>query len=86
MPSTTLKGKVLESVLLGEVLMTSLILLVCLAASPAVCREEYPPVEVDSGVACLVEGQMIAAEWLEEHPKWALKGWRCKFGPREKAA
>ena len=86
MPSTTLKGKGLESVLLGEVLMTSLILLVCLAASPAVCREEYPPVEVDSGVACLVEGQMIAAEWLEEHPKWTLKGWRCKFGPREKAA
>ena len=56
-----MKGKVLESVFLGEVLMTSVILLVCLAGSPAVCREEYPPVEVGSSVACLMEGQMIAA-------------------------
>jgi hypothetical protein len=29
--------------------------------------------------------RFIAAEWLEEHPKWTLKGWRCRSGAREKS-
>jgi len=65
--------------------MISLILVVCLASSPDVCREETPPIDVDSPMACLVEGQQIAAEWLEDHPKWSLRGSRCRFGQREKA-
>jgi hypothetical protein len=65
--------------------MVSLILIVCLAASPQTCQEERPPVEVESGVFCLMEGQLIAAEWIEEHPKWMLRGWRCKSGPPEKS-
>jgi hypothetical protein len=65
--------------------MVSLILLVCLAASPETCQEARPPVEVDSGLSCLVEGQLMAAAWLEEHPKWTLRGWRCRLGPPEKS-
>ena len=63
----------------------SLILLVCLAASPQTCQEERPPVEVQSSLSCIVEGQVIAAAWLEDHPKWMLRGWRCKLGAPEKS-
>jgi len=65
--------------------MVSLILLVCLAASPETCREERPPVEVETGLSCLMQGQLIAVEWLEEHPKWTLRGWQCKLGVPEKS-
>jgi hypothetical protein len=65
--------------------MVSLILLVCLVSSPETCQEERPPVEVASSLSCVIEGQLIAAEWLEEHPKWALKGWRCRLGAPEKS-
>jgi hypothetical protein len=61
-----------------------LVLLVCLAASPKICREERPPVEVASSLSCITEGQLIAVEWLEEHPKWMLRGWQCKSGRPEK--
>jgi hypothetical protein len=49
--------------------MTSLILIVCLAAAPDVCREEQPPVDVASAMSCAMEGQLIALQWLD-----ALKG------------
>jgi hypothetical protein len=66
--------------------MISLILVVCLAGSPSVCREETPPVEVDSPMVCMIQGQQIAVEWLDEHPKWSLRSWRCRFGAPEKGA
>lgn len=69
--------------------MVSLILVVCLAASPETCREEQPPLEAQSGLQsglfCLEEGELATAAWLEEHPKWMLKGWRCKLGSVEKS-
>jgi hypothetical protein len=66
--------------------MVTLILIVCLSGTPDVCREEQPPIEVSNAMSCFVQGQQIAAEWLEEHPKWRLEGWRCRLGPREKQA
>jgi hypothetical protein len=66
--------------------MVSLILVVCLAAAPDVCREERPPIEPVSGLSCVMEGQQFASQWLEEHPKWALKGWRCNAAAPGKAA
>lgn len=64
--------------------MITLVLIVCLASSPTVCHEERPPVELDSAMGCLLLGQRIAADWVAEHPKWTLKGWRCQLGPRDK--
>jgi hypothetical protein len=58
--------------------MLSLILTVCLAAAPDTCQEERPPVEPASAVTCMMQGQEIAAEWLNEHPKWVLSAWRCE--------
>lgn len=64
--------------------MITLVLIVCLASTPTVCHEERPPVDVASPMACMVQGEQIAAEWVDEHPKWTLVGWTCHVGPREK--
>ena len=29
-------------------------------------------------MACTVEAQKVATEFLEVHPDWRLKGWRCE--------
>jgi hypothetical protein len=65
--------------------MVSLILVVCLTATPDVRREERPPIDVVSGASCMIRGQQLASQWLNEHPKWVLRGWQCKFGAPEKA-
>jgi hypothetical protein len=56
-----------------------------LSSTPDVCREERPPIDAVSPMACIIQGQQVAAEWLEEHPKWQLSGWRCQLGRRERA-
>ena len=66
--------------------MFTLVLVVCLSATPDVCREERPPIDAVSPMSCVVQGQQIAAEWLEDHPKWQLAAWRCQFGSRGKDA
>jgi hypothetical protein len=66
--------------------MITLILVVCLAATPDICREETPPIDPASSMSCVVQGQLMASEWLSEHPKWLLKGWRCRMGRKEQRA
>jgi len=66
--------------------MMTLILVVCLSATPNVCKEERPIIEAMSPMGCMVQGQQIAAEWVEEHPKWQLSEFRCQAGQRDKAA
>jgi hypothetical protein len=62
------------------VVIATLIIVVCLAADPSICREERPPVDMGEGLSCIMQGQQIAARWLDEHPKWTLRGWRCRIG------
>lgn len=62
--------------------MTTLILVVCLMGSPDICRDEAPP--QDPGLSCLMQGEIAAQAWLLEHPKWTLKGWKCRLGPTPK--
>lgn len=67
-------------------MIPTLILVVCLAATPDICREERPPVDLTSAMACTVLGQQLASTWLDEHPKWLLRGWRCRLGRPERAS
>ena len=67
-------------------MMISLILIVCLAVSPDICREEQRPVDIGSAISCVTAGQLIALQWLDEHPKWMLRGWRCRLGKPESPA
>ena len=63
--------------------MIHLVLTVCLAASPASCKEERPTFD-GSLLACATQGQLLAARWLSEHPAYTLTRWRCEANkPRE---
>lgn len=43
--------------------------------------------EDPSLMACFLAAQPVAAEWMNDHPNWTLKGYRCEIGrPREKSA
>jgi hypothetical protein len=66
--------------------MITLILVVCLSATPDICREERPPIDVANPIQCMTQGEIVAAQWLEEHPKWQLAGLRCQVTRGDKAA
>lgn len=64
--------------------MVHLVLTLCLMASQSQCTDQRPMLEEMSVMACVMQGQQIAQEWLEDHPKWMLSRWRCeKNVPRE---
>ena len=58
--------------------MTALVLVFCLQSTPATCVEVRPMLEKVPAMECLAHGQLYAAHWLEENPKWRLSGWRCE--------
>lgn len=59
-------------------MLANLILVFCLSASPTSCHEERPELKPMPMMACLVEGQRYAQDWLADHPKWSLSRWRCE--------
>ena len=43
--------------------------------------EQHKPVSDEvSGMACTVLAQQYAVDYLQTHPDWMLKGWRCERG------
>ena len=61
--------------------MIVLTLVFCTLANPVICQEVTPDTYL-SGIACFLDAQQKAVAWLDEHPKWELKRWRC--GPPER--
>ena len=63
----------------GEVRMIELVLLVCLASDPTKCHKEWPPFESSqmSMHACMFEGQRLAVQWADAHPKYRVRKWSC---------
>jgi hypothetical protein len=51
-------------------------LVFCLASAPGDCQQERPLLADTSLMSCLVQGQRYASDWLADHPKWTLSGWR----------
>lgn len=56
--------------------MIELVMTVCLLTAPEDCRKERLPFEGPL-MACAIQGQMAAADWLNSHPKWRLSRWAC---------
>lgn len=55
-----------------------LVLIACLIANPAECREDrIAMLELPGPVACLIVAPQVAADWMAAHPKWAVARWRC---------
>jgi len=69
-----------------------LILAFCLISEPEVCNEIRPDLSdvfpIVESLACQIMGERIAAEWVEQHPKWRLDRITCRIGipPREQDA
>jgi hypothetical protein len=65
--------------------MIDLVIVYCLAANPASCQEKRVPAESwGDPLACMVAAQMRAQHYLDEHPKWRLKRWKCEVDvPRQ---
>jgi hypothetical protein len=65
--------------------MVHIVLTFCMLAWQTHCQEDRPMLEGMSLAACMVQGQQIAQEWLTDHPKWMLSGWRCEQNvPRQR--
>lgn len=62
-----------------------MILVLCLARSPNICRDEIAPVSVTM-TQCSMLGPMIGADLLAERPWLKLRGIKCQVGKRERAA
>lgn len=59
--------------------MLELLMTVCLASAPQDCREVRLNFAADntSPMQCMLYGQMEIAKWIEEHPAFQIKKWRC---------
>jgi hypothetical protein len=58
--------------------MVELVFIVCMLAQPAKCERIHPAfVEPMPLGACMRDGPIYAMRWLEEHPGWRLRAWRC---------
>lgn len=69
----------------GLRLTVTMILVLCLARSPNICRDEIAPVSVSLS-ECSMLGPMIGADLLAERPWLKLRGIKCQVGKRERAA
>ncbi len=68
--------------------MIQLVLVYCLMPDNAACVEKRPMVEEPmSAMACMVQAQPMASDFLRSHPKYHLASWRCEIDkPVEKQA
>lgn len=66
--------------------MISLILVACLSAAPASCIEARPYAPGLSLMGCQVLAQQIAADWIEQHPGYEIRRWKCQIGERGRHA
>ena len=59
--------------------MLELVLTVCPLAAPERCQEETPRLAPPLNMwGCMVQGQVYAARWVDEHPRWRLRRWACR--------
>ena len=59
--------------------MIQMVLLVCLLSDPTKCHEETPAFIASHASlhSCMFQGQIIAAQWEEQHPKYTVRRWVC---------
>jgi hypothetical protein len=57
--------------------MIEIVVVFCLGAS-AECREIRHPMDSPLPMACVIAGQREAQDFLRDHPRWRMRGWRCE--------
>lgn len=65
--------------------MIELVIVYCLVADAKTCTEKHLALDrFELIVGCTMSGQMRAQEFLQEHPSFTLKSWRCEMNvPRQ---
>ncbi len=68
--------------------MIELILVYCLSNAPDRCLERREALDhVGSAIECTMRAQNVAQAYIQSHPAYRLKGWRCEVDtPRESPA
>jgi hypothetical protein len=61
-------------------MFATLLVIACLISSPEDCDEYNPNYDQVSLQECVLYGQIGAQKWVEDHPKYFVKGYRCKIG------
>lgn len=60
--------------------MLHLVLTACLTVPSYACRETSLTIyEQMTEMQCALTAQQRIASWSEEHPKWRVVRWRCKY-------
>lgn len=59
--------------------MLELMMTVCLLANANECRDVRLNFDADNAtpMQCMSYGQIEMAKWIEEHPAFRIKQWRC---------
>ncbi len=66
--------------------MIELVLTYCLAADPSRCVEKRPLLDepFPSAMACMVQAQPMAGDFIRQHPAYVLVRFRCEIDrPKE---
>ena len=59
--------------------MIELLFVACLSLSPTDCREQSLLYSEVTPMACMMGAQPELAKWVESHPKFQVKSWKCKM-------
>jgi len=61
--------------------MMTIILSACLVADPNQCKDFRLPLDVQmDSTQCTMSAPPYFAQWMEDHPKWQVRRWKCQPG------
>lgn len=55
----------------------NLIMIACLAANMAECKEVVVQVDTNSQHQCFMQSVHVIAAWQQQNPKYVIKKWTC---------
>jgi hypothetical protein len=50
----------------------------CLSTHPTTCEDKALQFVDISMMACMIGGQPLLAQWVNEHPGWEIERWSCR--------
>lgn len=60
--------------------MIQLVIVYCLVANAANCKEARPAFEQPlTPMGCMMNAQLVAQQYVTTHPEWRLASWRCEL-------
>lgn len=55
-----------------------LLILACLVREPSQCESFHIPFQGPMDLkSCVFRAHLLLGTWIEEHPTWAVRSWRC---------